>query len=188
MDLSPKINKIELTHEIAGDQLAWRNDSRINRWTRQNGIINEFDMHNWFERVTQDSTVRMFGVKVLSTKLREGQGPSIGEIVGTCGLTSIHHQHRHAEFSLLIAPKYHRQGWGELALKELFRYGFDQLNLHSIWGETFDLNPAIDLFTRIGMKRCGTLRERYFKFGKYVDCHFIEMLRDSYLSQGWRLE
>ena len=102
-------------------------------------------------------------------------------LVGVCGLTDINLIHRRAEFSLYIFPEYHRRGYAKDALKALFRHGFDDLNLHSIWGETFDGNPALSLFTdKLGMVYEGTRRQFYFKNGKYVDAHIISLTKEEF--------
>jgi RimJ/RimL family protein N-acetyltransferase len=66
------------------------------------------------------------------------------------------------------------------ALKMLFKFGFDDLNLHLIWGETFDGNPACALFERIGMEKEGTRRDFYFKEGKFISCHLYSITSDQF--------
>lgn len=166
--------KILLTPEISKNQLSWRNSPEIYAWTRQNGLISEEDMKKWREKITQDSSIKMFGI------LTEMQ-----EEIGTCGLTSLSQTHGSAEFSLFIDPAYHRRGLGQAALEELFRYGFKHLRLHCIWGETFEHNPALKLFLSLGMKVDGKLRERYFKSGSYTDAFTVSILKEEAKVQPW---
>jgi len=177
---------VELTREISDHQMQWRNDKRINDWTRQNGIRSVYEMALWKTAIEDDPSVMMFGI--IARDPKEGKHvriPRHNENIGTCGLTSIDRTHRKAEFSLLINPMFHRQGWGKQALHALLRYGFNHLNLHCIWGETFEGNPALHLFEAVGMHREGTCRDRYFKNGKYVDCHLISMLEDDFKGATW---
>ena len=98
-------------------------------------------------------------------------------LVGVCGLTSIDLRHRTAEFSVLIHPEHQRKGYGEDALSCLLHYGFDHLNLHRIWGETFEGNPGMRLYDKLGFKLEGRAREAYYKEGAYHDALVYGMLQ-----------
>jgi RimJ/RimL family protein N-acetyltransferase len=126
------------------------------------------------KKLKSDRSIQMFGI--LNDKEMN---------IGTCGLTSIDLVHRSAEFSLLIAPDYHKNGYGRAALKQLLHYGFTHLGLHSIWGETFQGNPAFKLFLSLGMHDDGMLRERYFKNGRYLDAVAVSILDHEAAAQEW---
>lgn len=143
---------------------AWRNDKRIWKWCRQPDLIPWRDHKAWFD----GNTEKMYAIRLCRAT----------EIIGICGLTSIDTIARRAEFSLYIGPEHWRKGYARKALKTLFRHGFDNLNLNLIWGETFDGNPAYDLFISLGMKPEGLRREFYFKDGKYIDAHLLSIKRD----------
>jgi diamine N-acetyltransferase len=104
------------------------------------------------------------------------------DTVGICGLTSIDHVGRTAEFSILINSVFRRKGLAGKALKTLLWHGFSDLNLNLIWGETFVGNPAISLYERLGFTKEGTLRERYFKEGAYIDTHVYSIKRDEFIA------
>ena len=99
---------------------------------------------------------------------------------------------RTAEFSLLIGPEHRGRGLGKATLEAWLQYGFKELNLDLIWGETFIypmeaatlipeksqylftdrsiINPAYQIFKSMpGYKQEGRLRKRYRKFGYSVD-------------------
>lgn len=162
MNLSP-ISSFRL------DQLrSWRNHDSIRTYCRQVGWISERDQEAWYRRQNDDPTIKMFVI----------EDNHIG--VGVCGLTDIDHLHRRAEFSLYIAPEQQRKGYGSKSLKMLFDFGFYELNLHMIWGETFSGNPAAKLFESIGMLKDGTRRDFYFKRGMYVDAHLYSITREEW--------
>lgn len=150
----------------------WRNDPRIWRWCRQNSLISNHDQDAWFKRQAQDPSIQMFMIFKDQTPEKEHAG------IGACGLTSIDHVNSRAEFSLYIAPDEQRKGFARAALKTLLRHGFDNLNLHLIWGETFDGNPAAKMFEQIGFVKEGTRREFYFKEGKYIDAHLYSVKKE----------
>lgn len=145
----------------------WRNDHRIWRWCRQFDLISDAEQVRWFNRQSEDPTVRMY--KLLLTT-SEGSAP-----VGVAGLTSIDHVNRRAEFSLYVAPQFQGKGFGETFLSLLFDHGFRNLGLNVIWGETFAENPASRLFERLGMMREGTRREFYWRDGRFIDAHLYSL-------------
>jgi len=191
---------VKLTKNISSKQFMWRNDPRINAWTRQNGLISEADQANWFKKIETDNTIQMFGIlapskflnKEFSQMLRPDQASGVLGVdyhvdtnVGTCGLTSISPVHGTAEFSLLIGPEYQNNGYGKAALIELLKYGFNHLRLNCIWGETFEGNHALKMFLSLGMKEEGRLRSRYFKNGEYKDSIMVSILQSEARSQSW---
>lgn len=174
---------IKLTRGISLRQMAWRNDPKINAWTRQSGLLSGDEMGKWRHKIENDPSLLMFGI--LGDISYNIDTQTSWEEIGTCGLTSISPQHGSAEFSLLIGPEYQRKGFGRFALRELLKYGFKNLRLNSIWGETFCGNPALKLFKELGMVEEGTRRQCYFKNGKYVDAHLISILRAEAEKKEW---
>lgn len=142
---------------------SWRNNDKIRNWCRQVGWISEIDQEAWYKRQNDDPTIKMFVI--------EDKGAR-----GVCGLTDIDLINRRAEFSLYIGPEAQGRGFAKEALRQLFDFGFKELGLHVIWGETFDGNPASKLFEKIGMKKEGTRRGFYFKNGKHIDAHLYSIL------------
>lgn len=144
---------------------AWRNDYRVRSWCRQTGLISEYDQEKWIKAQNDDKSIRMFTVW--------GDGVP----VGICGLTSIDLINRRAEFSLYISPNEHGRGFGYKALKTLCNFGFVELGLNSIWGESFETNPAIEMFTRLGFVKEGVRRQFYFKGGRFINAVLVSLQR-----------
>jgi RimJ/RimL family protein N-acetyltransferase len=168
-----KSRMVSLVRQIPDMHLEWRNRPSIYKWTRQNGILSQEEHERWLERIRTDRSTLMFGIK-------EGT-----EFIGCAGLTSISNDHGSAEFSLFIAPEHQKNGYGKDALIKLLRYGFKNLRLNSIWGETFEGNSALKLFKDLGMTEDGLLRKRYFKNGEYIDAHLISILIEEAKCQPW---
>lgn len=143
---------------------SWRNQRAVWQWCRQNDLISDITQQGWYEAQNQDRSIHMYMIH------------SNGMKVGVCGLTSHCPNARRAEFSLYIAPEHQRNGYARAALKTLFTHGFKNLNLHSIWGESFDGNPAIELFRSLGMQYEGARRDHYFKDGKYLNANLFSIL------------
>jgi RimJ/RimL family protein N-acetyltransferase len=149
----------------------WRNDKSIWMWCRQNDLISDMAQERWFSAQDVDATIHMYTIW------------SSAGICGVCGLTSHDYMNRRAEFSLYVAPEMQQQGIGTKALQTLFSHGFANLNLHCIWGESFEGNPAIESFKKIGMKHDGTRRDFYFKDGKYIDAQLFSVLEGEWKRQ-----
>ena len=146
-----------------------RNSPAIYRWCRQIGLISEIDQKNWFIRQNSDPKIQMFEINAPANK-KSG-------LVGVTGLTDIDLINGRAEFSLYIMPEFQGLGLADPALKTIFKFGFNTLNLNSIWGETFDGNIAASVFEKLGMKKDGYRREFYYKEGQYIGATIYSLLR-----------
>lgn len=177
-----KLNRIPrgLTLEpISKNNLAemfeCRNQYGIRKWCRQIGLLN-YDNHlDWYESQRKNKSIEM--MTIYNEELNS-HGLLSSSFIGVCGLTSIDLINRHAEFSLYISTKHQGKGYAKKALKQLLLFGFDELNLNTIWGETFEGNPAIELFKKVGFKLEGTRRSFYFKEGRYLDAHLVSIKKE----------
>jgi RimJ/RimL family protein N-acetyltransferase len=156
--------------ELLEEMREWRNDPKIRDWCRQSGLISPRDQERWYLNQNDDKSIQMFSI------IEQGKQ----DVIGICGLTSIDLISRRAEFSLYIAPKFQGFKLGYPALKTLVKYGFNDLGLNSIWGESFDGNHAMTMFLAIGFKQEGTRREFYYKNGRFIDAHLFSILRDEF--------
>lgn len=151
--------------------MAWcrqnRNKHEVYRWCRQHTLISDREQYEWFEAQHKDPTIKMFKIVAETDKTK---GP-----VGVCGLTSIDLVNRRAEFSLWVDPSVQKRGIGTHALSLLFEHGFCAFGLNLIYGETFDDNPAMSIFTKLGMKHDGIRRQFYFREGRFIDAHLISI-------------
>jgi RimJ/RimL family protein N-acetyltransferase len=161
---------------------GWRNDHRIWRWCRQNTFISDLQQKAWFDRQDQDPTIAMFRV-VLETEEDGDGGKKVRRpfMVGVAGFTSIDLLNSRAEFSLYISPDMHGKGIGKVALKTLLIHGFQNYGFQTIWGETYDGNPAARLFESIGFVKEGTRRQHYMRDGQFIDAHLYSITRDEWL-------
>ena len=157
-----------------GKTYYWRNDYRIWKWCRQNDCLEWSNHVKYSDKISDDKSIKMYSIYVTDI------------MIGVCGLTDIDNLCQRAEFSLYIAPDYQRKGYASAALKTLFSHGFMNQNLNVIWGETFEGNPAYDLFLKIGMKHEGTRRQFYYKEGKHIDAHLVSMTRSEFMEAPWK--
>lgn len=171
---------IKLSYVSSEDKdqfFAWRNDPKIWKWCRQNGPISYGQHTSYWYNVDTAEDCKFFSIVNMESTLG-ASSPRI-ETVGCAGLTSIDQTNRRAEFSLYIGPEHHRKGYGKRALKTLIDHGFNNLNLHTIWGESFEGNPAMFMFAECGFQKEGIRKDFYFRNGKYIDAHLFSIQREN---------
>jgi len=155
--------------EVLKKLINWRNDPNIWKYCRQADLITWQHHMNWYDNHSFNNSNHMYLIK------------SDREPVGVCGLTSIDLINRRAEFSCYVGCEHQRSGYAKRALKTLFRHGFEALNLHLIYGETFLGNPALAFFKSLGMVEEGVRRDFYYKSGRYIDAAIISLKRDEFV-------
>lgn len=101
-----------------------------------------------------------------------------GELVGTCTLADIDRQHRRAELGFAVL----RRWWGRRvvsrALPPVIEFAFERLGLHRLEADADPRNEAsLRVLERLGFRREGLLRERYFQEGEAQDAVVFGLLR-----------
>lgn len=147
----------------------WRNNPKIYKWCRQYEPLEKWNHEKWLSSLASRSDVKMYGIFTLEN-----------ELVGVCGLTDIDYINSRAEFSIYVGEKWWGRKLGEKGLRTLLSHGFRALNLHNIWGETYDGNPAFNVFKKVGFKKDGIRRSFYFRDGVYIDAHLFSILRSEF--------
>jgi len=146
---------------------------------RQFKPLTEGNQERWFEKISEDPTQAIFGLLVKKTKDYN--------FIGYCGLTNIDYRNRRAELSFLVDPKRannHRLYRADFfaVLEMICQYGFEELNLHKIFTETFSFRKFhIHVLESFGFHFEGILRQHTFTDGKYYDS-----LLHSILISEWR--
>lgn len=102
--------------------------------------------------------------------------------IGIMSLISIDYKNRNAELILDIGePDYWGKGYGQEALKILLQYAFNELNLHRLSLRVFDFNErAIRLYTKMGFKQEGVVKEALFRNGAWHDIIHMGLLQSEY--------
>lgn len=105
--------------------------------------------------------------------------------IGWVDLKNIDKLNKHAELGIAIGDKtYWGKGYGLSAMKEMLRWGFDQLDLNKIWLRVeIDNLKAITSYKRIGYVEEGILRQDRLRNGEFVDRIRMSMLRSEFLDK-----
>lgn len=110
-----------------------------------------------------------------------------GRLIGTCTLGGIDWENRRAEIGFVLGRSAWGQGLMAGALPPLIDHAFGDLGLHRIEADVDPRNGAsLRLLEKIGFRREGHLRERYFKDGEIQDSIMLGLLRQEYLDASTR--
>ena len=104
--------------------------------------------------------------------------------IGACGFDKIHPTNRSADFFIVIGePDFRNKGYGKEAAILTLDYGFNILNLNSIWLGVYSFNKnALAMYERIGFKQAGVLREAIYVAGKYYDVILMDIVESEFES------
>ncbi|MFF3257807.1 GNAT family N-acetyltransferase [Streptomyces sp. NPDC002932] len=92
------------------------------------------------------------------------------ELIGFGRLALDPHQQRGATIGFALRPDTWGKGYGVQTVHLLLGFGFNELNLHRIWGARSPLNLAsAKTMLAAGMVEEGTIREHVLKAGEWRD-------------------
>lgn len=104
-----------------------------------------------------------------------------GHVVGTIGFIWIQTDNSAAEVGYSLKRSLWNRGYMTEALQAVLKYGFDRLHLNRIEAQHECENPASGAVMRkCGMRHEGTLRQRLYNKGRYVDVELYAVLRQDY--------
>ena len=108
------------------------------------------------------------------------------KVIGNLCLTNIDYINRTAELGVLIGEDDSRsKGYGEEAINLLLDYGFNYLNLHSVFLKVISVNKrAIRCYEKVGFKLFGNKREDAYVNGKYYDTFYMDILKSEFLKDS----
>ena len=91
-----------------------------------------------------------------------------GRMIGTCGFTAFDFPSDSAEIGYVLNPAYHGRGLATEAVREVIRFGFEELKLHRIEAKFMKENTrSLKLMERVGMQFEGYAREALKIKGEY---------------------
>ena len=106
----------------------------------------------------------------------------VGAVIGTCTLVGIDWSNRRAEIGFALARAHWRRGYATDALRRVLRYAFDELGLTRLEADVDPRNGAsLRTLERLGFRREGLLRERWFVAGEVQDSVILGLL-----AREWR--
>ncbi|HIH21524.1 MAG TPA: GNAT family N-acetyltransferase [Candidatus Diapherotrites archaeon] len=100
-----------------------------------------------------------------------------GEFVGRASLHHFSKKDKRAEIGLFVARKNWKKGFGRELLEAILNFGFGKLELNRIGYHVSSKNKAsLALVHSMHGKHEGTIREYYFRKGKFIDQNVFSIL------------
>ena len=168
-----KLGTISLSHIEKIRQ--WRNE-QIDV-LRQHKPITELEQKEYFEKVHNDPRQVLFSITIDD------------RLVGYCGLVNINHVYKNCERSFLCDTSLiNKEEYSTIlmfAFNNMFRYGFESLNMRRMWTETYSFRDGhLELLKDfLKMVKEGVLRDTVYCRGKYFDSIVHSKLRKEYESE-----
>ena len=107
-----------------------------------------------------------------------------GQLIGSCGLFDWQPNPARAELAFVLARPYWGQGFISEAVRELMRYGFEELGLIRLEARCVVQNTAsARVMERAGMTYEGTLRHYIYIKGQLYDLKVYSLLREEWQTQ-----
>lgn len=174
---TPRLRLRRLTMHDAADIYHYSRDREVARhvlWDAHTSIGDSRAYLRYMLRRYRNREPASWGIEYLQT----------GEIIGTIGFMWIQSDNSAAEVGYSLSRDYWNRGLMTEALKAVIAHGFGAMNLNRIEAQHETTNPASGAVMRkCGMQREGTLRQRLFNKGKYVDVELYAILRRDYMGK-----
>lgn len=151
--------------------LEWRNQPNFRQFFREYRELGMTNQKLWYEqKVIHDEHTRMFSIVDLNNE----------ELLGACGLCYIDWPNQCADFSIYIGKDnlYIDDKFALDAAQVMICYGFEELNLHRLWTEIYDIDEKKKImFNMLGFIHEATHKETHWTGGKWVDSLYYRLLR-----------
>lgn len=107
------------------------------------------------------------------------------ERVGVVEFDPIDREAGVADLALWLHPAHHGGGYGREATALMLDYAFDELRVHKVTAEAYDLNAASrGLLESVGFTHEGVGREDAYLDGGYRDTHYYGIIEREWRDRG----
>lgn len=132
----------------------------------------------WFDSQIRESNAQVFTEYTL---------PDFTPI-GIVNLHQINHKHRKANMGIMIGePQMRGRGLGTETVELILDFGFNALDLNSIWLTTYEFNIAGQkAYKRAGFQEVGRRRQCRFHAGRYWDETHMDILASEFTKSRLR--
>jgi len=164
----------KMTLDDAGDMFEYARDPEVAKYV------------TWDAHRTIDDTLAF--LRSVHQRYREGKIASWGmeyklhsRLIGTCGFVSWKPRHNRAEIGYALSRAYWGKGVMTEAVREVIRFGFEQMKLNRIEARCKVQNLSSErVMQKVGMRFEGILREVVFDKGEYHDLKLYSILKNEY--------
>jgi RimJ/RimL family protein N-acetyltransferase len=159
---------------------SWINDQAVIQYQGPPIALGADETRAWLERMRSSDSDQLYGIWLRSEE----------RLIGTIGLHGVRGFGHQGEYGITIgAQDTWGKGYGTEAGRLILDWGFNRLNLHSVFLRAFAANAGgLRSYEKLGFKSCGLLRQAAFRCGTYLDMVYMDILRDEFnaLWADWR--
>ena len=160
----------QVQDQDANDLFILRSDQTLMRYIDRPLASSIADVQQLVQKI-HDSLIQNDGITWAIT-LKPGP-----KLIGTIGFWRIEKENYRAEIGYMLAVKWQCKGIMSEAMKEVLKYGFKEMNLHSVEANVNPGNEAsIRLLEKNQFVREAYFKENYFYNGKYLDSAIYSLL------------
>jgi diamine N-acetyltransferase len=144
---------------------------------------NETIIHYWFEEPYEAfvELCQLYDKHIHNQNERRFIAESNREMLGLVEIVEIDYIHRRAQFQIIIAPNHQRKGYATEATRLAMNYAFNVLNLHKLYLIVDCQNePAIKIYTKLGFREEGVLKDEFFVNGQYRDVYRMAVRKSEF--------
>lgn len=170
-NISTKINLRPVERDDLFTIQRWRNKKEIQPFVREYRELSLTHLTKWLESQILSDKFEFFLIE-----------DERGTPIGVTGLTYIDWVSKNADLHLAI---YEKEWIDEVYAPEvrdvMLDYGFNQLNLHRIYAEVYEIDrKKVKFFSDSNFKLDATLREHHYCNGEYINSHIYSLLKTEY--------
>lgn len=138
-------------------------------------LVSQEEQEAWWKSLGNSASAKRFSVVELETQ----------QIIGMIRVQSIETVNRNCEVGLDIAKAKRGQGYGRMSYQALLAYLFDHYNMNMVYLRYIPTNTvAASLYSSLGFKETGYLKEFIYRDGKYLDYKIMCLTKSEYQEQA----
>ncbi len=140
-------------------------------------VINKLTEQEYLDNALKNGE-QVFGIRLNSDQ----------RLIGNCGLINIDHINRKAELGIFLAEQNClSQGLGSEAIALLLDYGFNILNLNSVFLRCYEYNKrALRCYEKCGFKLTGRWRQAKIINGRKYDDLLMDVLAEEFQASPYK--
>jgi len=160
--------------DLEANWFQWFNDNNITKYQDKGTFPNSIEKQtDYYEYLLSSKSDIVFAIIDKTSD----------EHIGNIGVHNIDYIHRRCEIGIIIGEnKYRGKGIAKLCIDKVKSYVFDTLNLRRITVFIMHENIAsIKAFESCGFLKEGTMKEHFYKNGKYLDSIIYSLIKKEQL-------
>ena len=175
--LTPRLVLRPVRMSDADDMYEYSRDPEVARhvlWEAHRSVHQTREYIRYLIRQYRNASPSTFAIALRDT----------GKVIGTIGFMWVQTDNRSAEVGYSLSRAYWNQGLMSEALSAVVEFGFNRLSLNRIEAQHECDNPASGrVMEHAGMRHEGTLRQRIYNKGRYVDVELYAIVRSDFTAR-----